>query len=141
MAHELAAICDVCTQAVADGEGSFWVDMSEVDRCSTNVRAWELRETKQVGPGLHSYDAASLMSYPDAARWRVHHAACDPTPNANAYAVEVHRCRSWADLVWWTAHLMGKSWLQHTDWEDVLQSAADADGSRIIPTSPPKRHR
>ncbi|MGJ5898447.1 hypothetical protein ACSCBZ_41860 [Streptomyces niveiscabiei] len=140
MVHELIAICDVCKQAVADGGGSLWVDMAEVERCSTHTRAWEILETRQEAPGIQSFDAASLMSYPEAARWQVHHTACDPSPDANTYAVEVHRCRSWADLVLWTAHLMGKAWLQYTDWENLLQEAAEATGKRITPTVPPRVH-
>lgn len=64
MVYELIAICDACKQAVADGEGSFSVDMAEVDRCSTNTRAWEILETAHEAPGVQSFDAASLMSYP-----------------------------------------------------------------------------
>lgn len=115
--------------------------MAEVERCATNTQAWELLETEQETPGVRSFDAASLMSYPGPARWHVHHARCDPSPGANAYAIEVHRCRSWADLVWWTAHFMGKTWLQHTDWEDVLQEASEATGTRFTPTTPPRLHR
>ncbi|MEU0118554.1 hypothetical protein ABZ137_33945 [Streptomyces bobili] len=44
MVYELIAICDACKQAAADG--SLWVDMAEVDRCSNNhTRAWEILET------------------------------------------------------------------------------------------------
>lgn len=141
MTHELIAICDVCKQTVANDEGSVWVDMAEGDRYAINTRAWELLETEQEAPGAHTFTAASLLSHPDPARWHVHHAACDPSPNANAYTFEVHRCRSWVNLVLWTAHLMGKTWLPHTDWEDLLQEAAEAVGTRIAPATPPRLHR
>ncbi|WP_327415305.1 hypothetical protein [Streptomyces sp. NBC_01233] len=141
MAHELIAICDECKQAVADGEGSLWVDMAEVDQHTINVRAWKQLEAKPATDRLQTYSFSSLLSYPEPAPWRVHHAACDPAPDANAYAIEVHRCRSWADLVVWTSHLMGKSWLAHTDWSKVLEGAGESLGRRIVPTVPPTLHR
>ncbi|MCX4972407.1 hypothetical protein [Streptomyces sp. NBC_00620] len=94
MTHELLAICDACKRPVADGEGTLWIDMTEVNEATVNERAWEQLEAEKLAPGVQSYSAESLMSYPDPARWRVHHAACDPAPNANAYAIEVHRCRT-----------------------------------------------
>ncbi|WP_030886411.1 hypothetical protein [Streptomyces sp. NRRL F-5053] len=140
MSHDLLAYCDTCKAPVADGDGALWADMADVDRTATNTQAWEMLETKQEAGAL-SFSAGSLMSYPEPARWQVHHSACNPSPDARAYAVEVHRCRSWADLVWWTAHLMGKTWLQHTDWEDLLQETAEAAGTRITPATPPESHR
>lgn len=88
-----------------------------------------------------TFSGESLQSYPDPAHWRVHHHSCDPAPNANSYAIEIHRCRSWADLVWWTAHLMCKAWLPRTDWEELLQEAAEAGQTRITPATPPTLHR
>ncbi|MEW2636341.1 hypothetical protein AB0903_33040 [Streptomyces sp. NPDC048389] len=41
MAHELIAICDECKHAVADSEGSLWVDMAEVDQHAINVPRME----------------------------------------------------------------------------------------------------
>lgn len=141
MTHELIAICDACKETIADGEGSLWVDMAEVEQATTNERAWEQFEAEQHERGVLTFSGESLQSYPDPAHWRVHHYSCDPVPNANSYAVEVHRCRSWADLVWWTAHLMGKAWFPRTDWEDLLQEAAEAAQTRITPVVPPKLHR
>lgn len=39
MTHELVAICDACKQTIADGEGSLWVDMAEIEQATTNERA------------------------------------------------------------------------------------------------------
>jgi hypothetical protein len=140
MDHELLARCETCDALIADGDGSLWVDMADVDRTATNTQAWEMLETEQEAGAL-SFSVGSLMSYPDPARWQVHHDACYSSPRARSYGVEVHRCRSWADLVWWTAHLMGKTWLQDTDWENLLQETAEATGTRIDPATPPKSHR
>lgn len=62
MTHELLAICDACKKPVADGEGSLWVDMTEVDQTTVNRRAWEQLETEQLAPGIHGYSAESLMT-------------------------------------------------------------------------------
>ncbi|MFI1481889.1 hypothetical protein [Streptomyces sp. NPDC020747] len=72
MVYELIAICDACKQAVADGEGSLWVGIAEVDRCSTNMHAREILETEHEAPGVQSFDAAeSPMSYPEATGTRL----------------------------------------------------------------------
>jgi hypothetical protein len=141
MAHELIAICDECKHPVADGEGSLWVDMTEVDQREINVRAWKQLEAEPTTDMLQTYSFSSILSYPEPAPWRVHHAVCDPDPSTNAYAIEAHRCRSWADLVVWTSHLMGKTWLVHTDWHKVLEGAGESRGRRIVPAAPPTLHR
>ncbi|GAA1429321.1 hypothetical protein GCM10009601_44330 [Streptomyces thermospinosisporus] len=141
MTYELISICDACKQAIADGEGGLWVDMSEVEQASINERAWEQLEAEQHESGVRTFSGESIQSYPDPARWRVHHYSCDPSPSANSYAIEVHRCRSWADLVWWTAHLMGKSWLGQTDWDELLQQASESAGNRITPAVRPHLHQ
>jgi hypothetical protein len=139
--HELEAICDVCKRVVADGEGNLWVDMAEVEQVTVNERAWEQLESEPQEGGAVTFSGGSLLSYPAPARWRVDHASCDPAPDANAYAIEVHRCRSWADLVLWTAHLMGKEWLLHSDWDELLRAASESTGTRISPAVRPTLHR
>ncbi|WP_143094195.1 hypothetical protein [Streptacidiphilus jiangxiensis] len=141
MTYELAAICDACKQAVGDGDGNLWLDMAEVEQATVNKRAWEQLETDHSSPGFVKVSFSAHLSHPEPARWQVHHSACDPAPDANAYAIEVHRCRSWADLVLWTAHLMGKGWFPHTDWDELLEAAGESAGSRITPTTRPTLHR
>ena len=53
-AHELIAICDECKHAVADGEGSLWVDMAEVDQHAVNVRAWKQLEAEPATDRLQT---------------------------------------------------------------------------------------
>jgi hypothetical protein len=115
--------------------------MADVNQVTVNERAWEQLEAEPQQTGMLTFSGESFLSYPDLAHWRVHHTACDPALNANTYAVEVHRCRSWADFVIWTAHLMGKAWLQHTDWGELLQEAGESAGTRISPAVPPTLHR
>ena len=67
MAHELLAICDACKKPVADGKGSLWVDTTEVDDATVNGHAWEQLEGQRPTPGIHSYSAESLMTYPESA--------------------------------------------------------------------------
>ncbi|NBE49900.1 transposase [Streptomyces boluensis] len=140
----------------APRRGGRWRDHRQViDAIAFNYRTgcpWmDLPEEFGSWKGVHnrlrkwaadgSFSAGSLMSYPEPAWWQVHHSACNPSPDATTYAIEVHRCRSWADLVWWTVHLMGETWLRHTDWEDLFQEPAEAAETRISPTAAPKSHR
>jgi hypothetical protein len=46
--YELIAICDARKQA--DGEGSLWVDMAEIDRCSTTPARSEISAVTPVQP-------------------------------------------------------------------------------------------
>lgn len=44
-------------------------------------------------------------------------------------------------FVMWTAHLVGKAWLPHTDWDELLQKAGEVAGMRIRATVRPTLHR
>lgn len=138
-AHELVAICDACTKPIADGEGVIWIDYGQIDQHEKAVRAWRQEQKEKTPPGLLVTSTFSdIMKYPPAVRWNVHHAACDPDPDAGAYSIGVHQMRTWGDLVHWTAHLMEKSWLSNTDWRKLLDGATSTTGGRITPVVAPK---
>lgn len=109
--------CVGCRQPIRDGSGYLTVDHNEIDA----VRAAQAEWKDQHGDGLVNMD--ELLAYPEAARWRPWHAACDPDPDAwRSYTIEIHRLRSLAEIIDWTAHLMEKEWLIDTNWDQVLRS-------------------
>lgn len=89
--------CDRCDFPVSDG--ILFVPEAEVIAAeeSGNVMDWE------------------------PARWRAVHLECEPDPNG--YAVAVHEVSTYAQMLWWTAHLSGKNWLSATNWNELILRA------------------
>lgn len=60
------------------------------------------------------------------ARWHVFHDQCRPdeTQTGFWYTVPIAEVDTFPGLVRWTAHLMEKTWLIHTNWNEVLAAAA-----------------
>jgi hypothetical protein len=138
---ELAAICQTCHKPIAAGEGSIWIKKTDLNATEQAAREWEERQEERTrqNNGMPVYSALDLSEYPDEAHWRVSHHACSDTSTA-MYSFEVQRCSTWAELVHWTAHLMEKDWLRHTDWSDMLRETSDGSGSRLRPAVKPVIH-
>lgn len=121
----LLVICDACRKPIADGDGFLHVDQRE-------VVAYQTSEAAQEGPALA---LEVLLAAPDPARWQAHHTACAPKVESVDYDIPVAQVRTWPRLISTTARLMGKTWLQHTDWDVVLEGAASAGGRRVSRTA------
>lgn len=110
---DLTAVCDVCVQPIADGEGHVWVDTDAADQAARAARQLDARG-----------DAGELLSGTDLfadtdAPWHTTHTTC-LQPLAWAYTIEVERIRTWPAYLHWTAHLMGKGWIDGTNWQDLV---------------------
>ncbi|MFC8704910.1 hypothetical protein ACFUIV_22365 [Streptomyces anulatus] len=53
-------------------------------------------------------------------------------PGEGAYDIPAAKTRSWEQLLDWTAHLMEKSWLSHTDWDDFLRGVHRGGGRLVV---------
>lgn len=91
------------------------------------------RARAEVGHGLRIYNLRDFMSnVPDHAKWHVHCDACNPHEDeyepgvycGGCYWFAVDRCRTWAQLIDWTAHLSEKDWLRSTNWPDFIRAIA-----------------
>lgn len=111
----LVWVCDACKQPVNDGAGYIHVEHQTVHDVRQAVRQWK---AENPGPAI---TGAALFDYPAPARWGVHHAACDPAPESGDYWIDVKSARTHGALLARTAHLMGKAWLKHTDWDELIQ--------------------
>lgn len=120
--RELVWLCEACGQPVADGTGYIHVNNIEVTAAQ---RAWADYDQRDTNQG-EDWDAV-LQLLDDEPRWRVHHASCDPAPEANDYWIDVARARTHAHLLQRTAHLLEKSWLEVTDWRAFIARAAGVD--------------
>ena len=119
MSEEINWTCYVVGQPVEDKAGYVAVDVYEAVRVERERAEWD-----EARPGV---DIGEMMrSYPGPARWQALHGACDPLDERGPYAIDVHRTRTPWMLLSWTAHLMGKTWLAATDWDEIIERVGSA---------------
>lgn len=127
MTNDLNLICDACGQLIGEERlGYLWVDRGAVDRARQAVAEWEQKHAKASDQftGGFVVGGAALLEYPALVRWQAHHGPCDPDPDVWAYDIASGNVRTWEQLLERTAHLMGKPWLQLTDWRELLRGVA-----------------
>lgn len=121
----LAWICQACGFPIADGAGYLHVDLAKIGQYEAAEAAFKDEHRQD---GLLAYSASEWFdAMPPTPRWRIHHRACDPYLDAADYWIGVETVRTHAGLLDWTAHLLGKSWLQSTTWDDLIRHAAAVD--------------
>lgn len=125
--RKLTWICQACGFPIADGTGYLHVDLAKIGQYEAAKAAFK---DKHRQDGMLAYSAAEWFdAMPPTPRWRIHHRACDPDPDAADYCIDVETVRTHAGLLGWTAHLLEKSWLRSTTWDDLIRHAA-ADSER-----------
>lgn len=121
----LVWICETCHKPVDNGTGYLHVDLKETGIRERAYAEWERRHTDEDGNTTIQGSAwTELFDLPERAPWQAHHAACDPDPEAGDYWFSIERARTHADLLRWTAHLMEKTWLEATDWQELIDRMA-----------------
>lgn len=116
-------LCEICRAEIIDGSGYVAVNMRDLFRYRDYQKAFKERGADALPAGF--MDAADLLAeYPVRPRWHIIHLACDSDPEADAYAIHVERIRTPSHLLHWSAHLLEKSWIQSTDWDDILHDQA-----------------
>lgn len=119
--------CDACAQPVHGDEGYIHVDdyaARQVVEAREQDRRDRYERAKTDPIGAYFYSLTELRSLPQSVPWQVHHRACDPRPDTDDYWFAVERAATHADLLHWTAHLMGKNWLSGTAWDDFIRKAS-----------------
>lgn len=122
--RQLVWLCAECHLPIANGQGYIHVNLRTVNEVESY---WREREQRQIESGNLYADLSDVRDWPEDAPWVAHHAACDPEPEAGDYWFDVKRARTHAHLLDWTAHLMGKVWLEFTDWDDLIRAQAGVD--------------
>lgn len=119
--------CNACDMPVEGTSG--YIHINEADVAAAEIAESEIEERIASRDGFASrvWTGADLADLPDVVRWQVHHRDCDPDPGSDDYWFEVARAATHAHLLSWTAHLMGKSWLNVTDWDHFIRRAAGVD--------------
>lgn len=108
--------CVACHTPIADHDGYLHVLFEDIDRARDTRRRDSLDDR---APTL-----AEILASPPPAKWRAMHVGCDPDLDAPGYWIPVQEARTHARLLWWTAHLMGKTWLRDTNWDDFIKKAS-----------------
>jgi predicted GIY-YIG superfamily endonuclease len=113
--REVLWVCDECHGPVGNGEGYLHISYHAIHEAEQNRTGWK---AKYPGPTI---DGSALAQYPKPAQWLVHHDECDPESDQGDYVISIERARTAAQMLSWTAHLMGKNWLPATDWRELLE--------------------
>ncbi|MFH8260707.1 hypothetical protein [Streptomyces roseolus] len=140
MSRELTLICSTCAQEIGQDDGYLWAHTHEIHTVQQAHLTLEEQHTDPVD-GSMLLDLADLADLPEPATWRADHHDCDPARQESHYRIPADRLRLRADLLDWTAHLMEKSWLEYTDWRDVVRETRTG-GPRLAVAGPlPSPHR
>ena len=91
-------------------------------------RAAKAAAEGRTGMAALLIDGAEFLNWPDDARWQVHCWGCNPHRDDDCdgcYVIRVERCRTWAQLVEWTAHVLEKEWVgAATNWTEFIRAVA-----------------
>lgn len=127
-------ICGSCGEVCgAERPGWLWVSPEEY-RAAERLRAWDWVETKRrVEEEGRDWGPLDISSIPPAAHWTVKCVPClerdEEMEVCGLYEIELTRIASVPAVLHWTAHLMEKDWLAHTDWDELIALVAAAAGS------------
>ena len=110
--------CQHCRKPIKDGTGWITIERSEAWQHARDVKAWRdsLEDPRFI-------TGTKLDALPDKPRWNITHSTCDEVEDVTGYTIDIDRIRTERDLLSWSAHLLGKTWIQHTDWHRVIRKA------------------
>lgn len=117
--------CDACQEPVIRELGYICVDLDAVKERERKAAQWNSQN--RGGPDGPPIAPVTLRSYPCRVPWRIYHRDCDPDPDGDCYWFHVYRCCTERDVLGWTAHLLEKTWLEHTDWNKFLYRVLHAN--------------
>lgn len=122
---ELQATCDGCGDRVEPGTGFLRCPIERFQRVEN------AHETFPDGFALEE-----LQALPGRASWTVIHMECLVVDaESNTYEIPIEEVLTLAGLLRWAAQLGDKTWLQYTDWYDLLRKVADGVDERLRSSS------
>ena len=125
--NDLILICETCAFPISGDTGCLYVLTGDLAAYQEEHRAWRAASSRD---GVVT--TAELMLLPLPVPWRTSHDKCRTDRGEEAYEIDAVRITSWAKVAHWTAHLMGKNWLQSTDWKHLLRELSGEAPSRRI---------
>ncbi len=114
-------MCDACGQPASNASGGrLWVSRRGFQEAARKRAAWKSEFEVRDDNGLVGVSLGELMSEPDPEPWHVSHGGC--ILDETAYALDLPRdYRQWLAHV---AHLLGKNWINDTDFDELIEEAA-----------------
>jgi hypothetical protein len=135
--HVLVLRCDQCDKPTGPAGFIVVVDAAAARDRGIALRNWEDRHRNETGAVIyHPLDRTDPA--PESVPWRVYHDDCAPADLDEMiaeYRIDTDRCVTFPHLVAWTANLMEKKWLRHTNWHGFLRGALIDSG---LPAGVPK---
>lgn len=132
---EITWICSICGNE-ADGRGWLTLTHAEGGRAYRRTGEWQEYEDRKAVEKHESGQRFVVETFADMMRempdtekghWSV---ACHDCFEAGLveesgfYDIELRRVEGYAGLVSWTSHLAEKTWLDSTDWHDMVREIA-----------------
>jgi hypothetical protein len=122
----IAWLCEVCNNPIGGKAGYLTVDRERAMRQSSDEQE---RQQRWRDEGRLAIPLSEFLDAPGPVRWQVLHLDCDLDLERDGdYWFHIERADTSAKMLDWSAHLMGKTWLEETDWDSVLRRVATAAG-------------
>jgi hypothetical protein len=109
--------CESCHKPLSGDDGVVAVSYDDIRKNEEACAEWDARNPGPV------HDVGAEGPYPARAHWRVLHDDCGAAQILNPYEITSGRIGTWRAVASWSAHLLGKRWLAHTDWSALLYRA------------------
>jgi len=130
--------CELCGEAIDDGDGYIELPASERRRYAAEMKEWQSLRLKHANVAVIAWDEeidlGELMQMPTKAHWWAVHRSCDPNVDGGGYWFDVARIRTQGDVLSWVSQLMSKRWLDHTDWDRLIGRITFSGSNAIVHT-------
>lgn len=120
--------CEHCARPITAGTGHINLYDDELDLAERQATAHEAAQATAAAildPFAGTVTVDDLLRAPQPAKWHAEHDRC-ATGARDAYAIAVERISTLDDALSWTLHLMGKTWIQRTDWAPFIRKQLPA---------------
>src|SRR5699024_9766806 len=112
---------DHCKKPIANKKGYVCVSYADINRYEKSASEWKTEHQQPNEDGLILIPASAYFDYPSCAQWITTHLECDLNPDSLDYWMPVERLRTYERLLQFTAHIMGKTWIDSTNWPVLLR--------------------
>ena len=119
MNADLTLICHKCRLPIEGDTGYLRVTYPDLHKYREQEREYSERH-----PEGEAVSITEFLLGPEEIHWLPYHDKCEPEPDLDAYQIDAVQLQSWQCLARWTAHLMSKNWLPHTDWDELLREVS-----------------
>jgi hypothetical protein len=117
-------ICDTCHKPT-NGVGAISITYADIHRADA------IRRATPGGDAFANLTVADALAQPQLGLWKVECNTCAGYC-VGAYAIDIERARTVAELNWWTQHLSSKTWYPASNWTAVVASVGVTQPLRSV---------